>query len=69
MYRAEYFGYGGGEQLRGLGGYSPAGELLLKNDFVFGRWDVAADYSYFHLIQATGAFRANAVSATLGYRF
>jgi hypothetical protein len=69
VYRGEYLGYGGVETLRDLGGYSPAGELLLKNDFAWGRWDLAADYSYFHVIQTTGAFRANAVSATLGYKF
>ncbi len=69
FYRGEYLGYGGGEKLHSLGGYSAAGELLLKNDFAWGRWDLAADYSYFHVIQSTGAFRANAVSATLGYRF
>jgi hypothetical protein len=69
IYRGEYLGYGGGELLGNFGNYTPAGELLLKNDFSFGRWDLAADYSYFHVIQATGAFRANAASATLGYKF
>jgi hypothetical protein len=69
VYRGEYLGYGGVESLRDLGSYSPAGELLLKNDFVWRRWDLAADYSYFHVIQTTGAFRANAVTATLGYKF
>jgi tetratricopeptide (TPR) repeat protein len=68
-YRGEYLGYGGGELLEDFAGYSPAGEVLLKNDFFFSRWDLAADYSYFHLIQATGAFRANAVTITLGYKF
>jgi tetratricopeptide (TPR) repeat protein len=68
-YSGEYLGYGGGERLNSLGGYSPAGELLVKNDFSFGRWQLAADYSYFHLIQTTGAFRANALTATLGYKF
>jgi hypothetical protein len=68
-YSGEYLGYGGGERLNSLGGYSPAGELLVKNDLTFGRWQLAADYSYFHLIQTTGAFRANALTATLGYKF
>jgi len=68
-YRGEYLGYGGGELLEDFAGYSPAGEVLLKNDFIFSHWDVAADYSYFHLIQTTGAFRANAVTVTLGYKF
>ena len=68
-YRGEYLGYGGGELLEDFAGYSPAGEVLLKNDFIFSHWDLAADYSYFHLIQTTGAFRANAVTVTLGYKF
>jgi hypothetical protein len=68
-YRGEYLGYGGAEILENFAGYSPAGEVLLKNDFLFGPWDLAADYSYFHLIQSTGAFRANAASVTLGYKF
>lgn len=69
LYRGEYLGYGGGEVRNGISGYSPAGELLLRNDFFFGRWDLTADYSYFHLAQATGAFRANAVTTTLGCKF
>jgi tetratricopeptide (TPR) repeat protein len=69
IYRGEYLGYAGGELLGNFGNYTPAGELLLKNAFAFGRWGLAVDYSYFHVIQATGAFRANAASATLGYKF
>jgi tetratricopeptide (TPR) repeat protein len=68
-YRGEYLGYGGAENLEDFAGYSPAGVAVMKNDFLFGPWDLAADYSYFHLIQATGAFRANAVSVTMGYKF
>ncbi|HKF19913.1 MAG TPA: hypothetical protein VKE93_00010 [Candidatus Angelobacter sp.] len=69
VYRGEYLGYAGVESLRDLGTYSPAGELLLKNDFSWGQWVLSADYSYFHVIQTTGAFRANAITATLGYKF
>lgn len=69
IYRGEYLGYGGGEILEGLNGYTPAGELILKNDLVFGRWDIAADYSHFHLLQNTGAFRADSTNVTVGYRF
>lgn len=68
-YRGEYLGYGGAENLEDFAGYSPAGVAVMKNDFLFGPWDLSADYSYFHLIQATGAFRANAVNVTLGYKF
>ena len=69
IFHAEYLGYGGGEILEGLGGYTPAGEVILKNDFNFGRWNLGADYSHFHLLQTTGAFRADSASANLGYRF
>jgi tetratricopeptide (TPR) repeat protein len=68
-YRGEYLGYGGAENLEDFAGYSPAGVAVMKNDFLFGPWDLAADYTYFHLIQATGAFRTNAASVTLGYKF
>ena len=68
-YRGEYLGYGGAENLEDFAGYSPAGVAVMRNDFLFGPWDLAADYTYFHLIQATGAFRTNAVSVTLGYKF
>ena len=68
-YRGEYLGYGGGEILEDFAGYSPAGVAVMKNDFLFGPWDLAADYTYYHLIQSTGAFRTNAVSVTLGYKF
>jgi tetratricopeptide (TPR) repeat protein len=68
-YRAELLGYGGGELLKDFGSYSPAGEALFRNDFTFGQFILTADYSHYHLIQTTGAFRADAVSASFGYKF
>ena len=68
-YRGEILGYGGGELLQDFGSYSPAGEVLVRNDLLFGQFVLTADYSHFHLIQTTGAFRADAVSATFGYKF
>ncbi|HEY2234356.1 MAG TPA: tetratricopeptide repeat protein [Candidatus Angelobacter sp.] len=68
-YRGEYMGYGGAEILEDFAGYSPAGVAVMKNDFLFGAWDLSADYSYYHLIQSTGAFRTNGVNVTLGYKF
>jgi tetratricopeptide (TPR) repeat protein len=69
LFRAEYLGYGGEELLGSLGSYSPAGQLLLKNDFALARWDLSVDYSYLHLIQPSGAFRANALSVAVAYKF
>jgi len=68
-YRGELMGYGGGELLTDFASFTPAGEVLVKNDFIFGRWGLGADYSHFHLIQTTGAFRADAASFNFGYRF
>lgn len=68
-YRGEILGYGGGELLKDFGSYTPAGEALLRNDFTFGQFSLSADYSHYHLIQTTGAFRADAVSASFGYKF
>lgn len=67
-YRAELLAYGGAET-QDAGAYTPAGEASLRNDFNFGKWELAADYSYFHLAQATGAFHASAGTVSLGYRF
>lgn len=69
IYRAEYLGYGGAEILKGLGGYTPAGELALNNDFSFGQWVLTADYFHFHLLQTSGAFRADSATVGLGYKF
>ena len=68
-YRAEVLGYGGGEQLVDVTSYTPAGEILVRNDFFFGHWEATADYSHYHLIQTTGAFRADAGTFGFGYRF
>lgn len=68
-YRAEVLGFGGGEQLVDVTNYTPAGEVLVRNDFFFGHWEATADYSHYHLIQTTGAFRADAGTFSFGYRF
>ena len=67
-YRGELLGYGGAEN-QDAGAYTPAGEGILRNDFIFGKWDLVADYSYYHLAQATGAFHAHSGTVSLGYRF
>jgi tetratricopeptide (TPR) repeat protein len=67
-YHGELLLYGGAETQDG-GAYTPAGEASLKNDFNFGHWNVGADYSYYHLAQATGAFHANGATLSLAYKF
>lgn len=68
FYRGEYTGHGGVES-QASGPYTPAGELRLENSFVFGRWDLSANYSRFQVRLSTGAFQANSSTIALGYRF
>lgn len=68
VFRAEYLVGAGAESVAG-GVYQTAWEAALKNRFLLGRWDLGADYFYFHLAQASGAFRANAGRVVIAYRF
>jgi tetratricopeptide (TPR) repeat protein len=67
-FRAEYLAGAGAESVAG-GAYQTAWEAALKNRVLLGRWEVGADYFYFHLAQASGAFRANAGRVMIDYRF
>lgn len=68
VFQAEYVGGAGGESIAGSA-YQLAWEAALKNRLQFGNFEVGADYSYFHLAQASGPFRANSGRLIMGYRF
>ncbi len=68
FYHGEYLGYLGGERID-AGGFTSAGEFLLRNQFFYRRWDLEANFSHFQLVQSTAAFRSDVVSGALGYRF
>jgi tetratricopeptide (TPR) repeat protein len=68
IYRGEVVGYFGGER-QDLGTYTPAGEVLVRNEFLIRQWELNLNYSHFHLAQATGAFHADMVSGAVGFRF
>jgi tetratricopeptide repeat protein len=68
FYRGEVLGYFGGEREEPAG-YTAAGEVLVRNEFVIRRWELDVNYSHFALAQATGAFHADMVGAAVGYRF
>lgn len=68
IYRAEYIAQYGAESVD-RSPYQFAWQATTKNRLSFGRLDVGADYTYFHLAQSTGAFRAQAGRVTLAYRF
>jgi tetratricopeptide (TPR) repeat protein len=68
VYRGEYLGYMGGERIN-QGGFTNAGEVMLRNEFFYRRFDFEANYSHFQLVQSTAAFKSDVVSGAVGYRF
>jgi hypothetical protein len=68
IYRGEYVGQYGAESVSETP-YQIAWAATAKNRLILGRWDLEADYTYFHLAQTTGAFRAQVSRFRLGYRF
>lgn len=68
VFRAEYLGRGGVESISN-GGWTPAGELLMRNRIAIRRWRLGIDYSRMQVAQSTGAFQANWTNFTLGYEF
>jgi cytochrome c-type biogenesis protein CcmH/NrfG len=68
IYRGEYIAEYGAEAID-QNPYQTAWEATLKNRFVLGKLEMGADYTYFHLAQSTGAFRAQVGRASVAYRF
>jgi Tetratricopeptide repeat len=68
IYRGEYIANIGTETVD-QNPYQIAWEATAKNRFLIGELEVGADYSYFHLAQSTGAFRAQVGRASVAYRF
>ncbi len=68
FFRAEYLGRYGAESVS-QNPYQIAWEATARNRFLFGGLTLGADYSYFHLAQSTGAFRAQMGRVSLAYRF
>jgi hypothetical protein len=68
VYRGEFIGQYGAESVL-ESPYQIAWAATAKNRLILGRWDLDADYTYFHLAQTTGAFRAQVGRFRLGYRF
>ena len=68
VYHGEFLGYLGGERIN-AGNFTTAGELLLRNQFFYHRWDFEGNFSHYQLVQSTAAFRSDVVSGAVGYRF
>jgi Tfp pilus assembly protein PilF len=68
FYRGEYIAEYGAETVD-QNPYQIAWEATAKNRFVLGKLEMGADYTYFHLAQSTGAFRAQVGRVSAAYRF
>ncbi len=68
IYRGEYIAEYGAETVD-QNPYQIAWEATAKNRFVLGKLEMGADYTYFHLAQSTGAFRAQVGRLSVAYRF
>lgn len=64
----EYLARVGGESISS-GPYRTAWEANLQNHATLGNWDIGVNYTYFHIAQSTGAFRAHVPRVTVTYRF
>jgi tetratricopeptide (TPR) repeat protein len=68
FYRGEYIVAYGAETVD-QNPYQIAWEATAKNRIVLGKLEMGADYTYFHLAQSTGAFRAQVGRVNVVYRF
>ena len=68
IYRGEYIARYGAETVD-QNPYQIAWEATAKNRFLLGKFELGADYTYFHLAQSTGAFRAQVGRVSAAYRF
>ncbi len=67
-FRGEYLARVGAESISGSP-FQTAWEIALRNRLLLRQWELGGDYSYFHLAQNTGAFRAQSGSFVVAYRF
>src|SRR5216684_791881 len=68
FYRGEYIAEYGAETVD-QNPYQSAWEATAKNRFVLGKLEMGVDYTYFHLAQSTGAFRAQVGRVRVEYSF
>jgi len=68
FYRGEYIAEYGAQTVD-QNPYQSAWEATVKNRFLLGKLEMGADYTYSHLAQSTGAFRAQVGRVSVAYRF
>lgn len=68
-FRGEWIGRLGAESIDDGKPFHTAWESSLSGELRLGNWEIAPRYAYYHLVQASGAFRANVGVITMRYRF
>src|SRR5258706_819497 len=67
--RGEFLARGGAESAGAGQAFTPAWEIGVRNEVLLGNWALQLDYSKYHLVQDTGAFRADAGRFAIAYHF
>jgi tetratricopeptide (TPR) repeat protein len=68
-YRNEFLVRSGVESIATDSGFHAAWEIHSRNEFLLGRWTLELDYSKYHLVQSSGALRADAGQLAFIYHF
>jgi tetratricopeptide (TPR) repeat protein len=68
-YREEFVVRSGMESPADGGAFHAAWEIHARNEVLLGKWTLELDYSKYHLVQETGAFRADAGRFAFTYHF
>ncbi len=68
-YRGTLLVRGGMESAAAGSPFRAASEIYSGNEFLLGRWTLALDYSNYHAVQDSGAFRADSGRFTFTYHF
>jgi tetratricopeptide (TPR) repeat protein len=68
-YRGELLVRAGVESVAAGSPFGAAWEIHFRNGLLLGNWTVQLDYSKYHLVQSSGAFRADGGRVALTYHF
>jgi hypothetical protein len=68
-YRGEFLVHSGLESPAAGSDFRAAWEIHVRNEVLLGNWTLDLDYSKYHLVQETGAFRADAGRFAFTYHF
>jgi hypothetical protein len=68
-YRGELTAQLGAESIASGAAFQPAWEISARNQLMFRHWMFSLNYSWYHMVQVTGAYKADAAWCELAYHF